>query len=206
MKTSPSNSPSNYTAASQKSPSFSDRIKATRPTRWIRFALVTLLFLAWVAWMQRWWLAVFVILLFDIYITGYIPFTWWKKSKNPAVRGIMSWVDAIVYALSLVYCVFAFVGQNYQIPSGSLEKTLLTGDYLWVNKMVYGPRVPMTPVHFPLVTRPFLLSQIHSSKRAKKCLGIRKRILYGMMAAFVCLSMRPWKSCEMHLRTKVKWI
>lgn len=151
MNTSPSNSPSNYTAASQKSPSFSDRIKATRPTRWIRFALVTLLFLAWVAWMQRWWLAVFVILLFDIYITGYIPFTWWKKSKNPAVRGIMSWVDAIVYALILVYFVFAFVGQNYQIPSGSLEKTLLTGDYLWVNKMVYGPRVPMTPVHFPLV-------------------------------------------------------
>ena len=51
----------------------------------------------------------------------------------------MSWVDAIVYALVLVYFVFAFVGQNYRIPSSSLEKTLLTGDYLWVNKMVYGP-------------------------------------------------------------------
>ena len=101
--------------------------------------------------MQRWWLAVFVILLFDIYITGYIPFSWWKKSKSPVVRSVMSWVDAIVYALILVYFVFAFVGQNYQIPSGSLEKTLLTGDYLWVNKMVYGPRVPMTPVNFPLV-------------------------------------------------------
>ena len=63
----------------------------------------------------------------------------------------MSWVDAIVYALILVYFVFNFIGQNYQIPSSSLEKTLLTGDYLWVNKMVYGPRVPMTPVHFPLV-------------------------------------------------------
>ncbi|MDE6041318.1 MAG: S26 family signal peptidase, partial [Muribaculaceae bacterium] len=132
-------------------PSFSERIRATRPTRWVRFAIVTLLFLAWVAWMQRWWLAVFVILLFDIYITGYIPFSWWKKSKSPVVRSVMSWVDAIVYALILVYFVFAFVGQNYQIPSGSLEKTLLTGDYLWVNKMVYGPRVPMTPVNFPLV-------------------------------------------------------
>ncbi len=128
-----------------------EAIRSTRPTRWVRFAVVALLFLAWVAWMQRWWLAVFVILLFDIYITGYIPFTWWKKSKSPVVRGVMSWVDAIVYALILVYFVFAFVGQNYQIPSGSLEKTLLTGDYLWVNKMVYGPRVPMTPVHFPLV-------------------------------------------------------
>jgi signal peptidase I len=59
-------------------------------------------------------------------------------------------VDAIVYALILVYFIFAFIGQNYQIPSSSLEKSLLVGDYLWVNKMIYGPRVPQTPLHFPL--------------------------------------------------------
>ena len=131
--------------------SFSDRIKSTKTTRWIRFGIVTAIFLAWVAWMGSLWLLIFLPLLFDIYITGYIPFTWWKKSKSRTVRTVMSWVDAIVYALIVVYFVFCFVGQNYQIPSGSLEKTLLTGDYLWVNKMVYGPRVPMTPVHFPLV-------------------------------------------------------
>ncbi len=101
--------------------------------------------------MQSWWLLVFWLLLFDIYITGFIPLTWWKRSRSPLVRTVMSWVDAIVYAIVLVYFVFAFVGQNYQIPSSSLEKTLLTGDYLWVNKAVYGPRVPMTPLHFPLV-------------------------------------------------------
>lgn len=127
------------------------RVKNTKLTRWIRFGLVALLFFAWVAWMGDWWLSIFIFLLFDIYITGFIPFDWWKKSKNKTVRTVMSWVDAIVYALILVYFVFNFVGQNYQIPSSSLEKTLLTGDYLWVNKMVYGPRVPMTPVHFPLV-------------------------------------------------------
>ncbi len=66
----------------------------------------------------------------------------------------MSWVDAIVYAIVVVYFVFAFVGQNYQIPSSSLEKSLLVGDYLWVNKMAYGPRVPMTPVHFPWCRTP----------------------------------------------------
>jgi signal peptidase I len=130
---------------------FKRRVKENRPTRWARFALVAALFFAWVAWLGTWWIAVFIILLFDIYITGYIPFTWWKKSKNALVRTVMSWVDAIVYALILVYFVFNFVGQNYQIPSSSLEKTLLTGDYLWVNKLTYGPRVPITPIHFPLV-------------------------------------------------------
>ena len=134
---------------------FKERVSQIKKTRWVRFALVAILYTAWVAWMGSWWLLIFLFLLFDIYITGYIPFTWWKKSKSGVTRTVMSWVDAIVYALILVYFVFGFVGQNYQIPSSSLEKTLLTGDYLFVNKMTYGPRVPMTPVHFPLVHNRF---------------------------------------------------
>ncbi len=129
---------------------FLERVRSTRKTRWIRFGIVSLIFFLWVIWLGNWWVALAWLLLFDIYITGYIPLTWWKKSKNPAVRTVMSWVDAIVYALVLVYFVFTFIGQNYQIPSSSLEKTLLVGDYLWVNKMAYGPRVPNTPLHFPL--------------------------------------------------------
>ncbi len=129
---------------------FSERIRAVKPSRWLRFAIVSIIFFLWVAWLGNPWVALAWLLLFDIYITGYIPFTAWKKSKNKTFKSVMSWVDAIVYALILVYFVFAFIGQNYQIPSSSLEKTLLTGDYLWVNKFVYGPRVPMTPVHFPL--------------------------------------------------------
>lgn len=129
---------------------FKRRIKEVKTTRWIRFAIVALIFTAWVAWLGSWWVLIFLLLLFDIYITGYIPLTWWKKSPNKTVRGVMSWVDAILYALVLVYFVFTFIGQNYQIPSSSLEKSLLVGDYLWVNKTAYGPRVPMTPIHFPL--------------------------------------------------------
>ncbi len=130
---------------------FMRRIHAVKTTRWVRFAIVAVIFTLWVAWVGNWWLWLFIFLLFDIYITGYIPLTKWKQSKNPVVRSVMSWVDAIVYALVLVYFIFAFIGQNYMIPSSSLEKTLLTGDYLWVNKVTYGPRVPMTPIHFPLV-------------------------------------------------------
>lgn len=134
---------------------FVRRCRDNKATRWVRFGIVTLIYILWTIWMSNAWLLLALPLLFDIYITGYIPFTWWKHSKNKAVRTIMSWVDAIVYALILVYFIFNFIGQNYQIPSSSLERTLLTGDYLWVNKVVYGPRVPMTPVHFPLVHSSF---------------------------------------------------
>ncbi|MDE6785939.1 MAG: S26 family signal peptidase, partial [Muribaculaceae bacterium] len=131
---------------------FSDlrnRLESIRPTRWVRFGIVSLIFFLWVIWMQNPWLLLIWLLLVDIYITGYIPWTWWKKTKEP-VRTVFSWIDAIIYALILVYFIFAFIGQNYKIPSSSLEKSLLVGDYLWVNKTIYGPRVPQTPLHFPL--------------------------------------------------------
>ena len=139
----------------EKNRSFKDRINAVKKTRWIRFAFVSLIFFLWVVWLGNYWVLLVYPLLFDIYITLYIPWNWWKKSKSKAVRTTMSWVDSIVYALVLVYFIFAFVGQNYKIPSSSLEKTLLVGDYLWVNKVCYGPRVPQTPLHFPLCQNTF---------------------------------------------------
>ncbi|MDE6096459.1 MAG: signal peptidase I [Muribaculaceae bacterium] len=129
--------------------SLRERIRKTKTTRWIRFGIVSVLFFLWVIWMGNPWLGLIWLLLLDIYITAYIPWTWWKKTKGPT-RTVMGWIDAIVYALVLVYMIFAFIGQNYKIPSSSLEKSLLVGDYLWVNKTIYGPRVPQTPVHFPL--------------------------------------------------------
>ncbi|MBQ0114486.1 MAG: S26 family signal peptidase [Bacteroidales bacterium] len=127
-----------------------ERLARVKKTRWWRFGIVAAIFVAWVAWLGNWWVLLALPLLADIYLTQFIPWGWWKGIKNKTLHTIMSWVDAIVYALVLVYFLFLFVGQNYQIPSSSLEKTLLTGDFLWVNKMVYGPRVPQTPLHFPL--------------------------------------------------------
>ena len=126
------------------------RLERVKKTRWIRFGIVTFLFIMWVIWLGSWWVILFLPLLADIYLTHYIPLNWWKKSNNKTLRYVMGWVDAIVYALVLVYFIFIYIGQNYKIPSSSLEKTLLVGDYLWVNKMIYGPRVPNTPLHFPL--------------------------------------------------------
>ena len=129
--------------------SFRERISNVKTSRWIRFGLVSLIFFLWVIWMGNPWLLFLWLLLIDIYITGFIPWTWWKGTKG-TTRVVMGWVDAIIYALILVYFIFAFIGQNYMIPSSSLEKSLLVGDYLWVNKALYGPRVPQTPLHFPL--------------------------------------------------------
>ena len=123
--------------------------KATH-AQWIKCAIAIILYLIFLVWVKSWWGLIVVPFIFDIYITKKIPWSFWKKSKNPAVRSIMSWVDAIVFALVAVYFVNIYIFQNYQIPSSSLEKSLLVGDFLYVSKMSYGPRVPNTPLSMPL--------------------------------------------------------
>jgi signal peptidase I len=112
--------------------------------------VVTVLYLLFLLWLRSWLGLIVLPFLFDAYITRKIPWTWWRKSKNPAVVTVMSWVDAIVFALVAVYFVNLYFFQNYVIPSSSLEKSLLTGDYLFVSKMSYGARIPQTPLHIPL--------------------------------------------------------
>ena len=123
--------------------------QATR-TQWIKFAIVTLLYLLFLVWVKSAWGLIVVPFIFDIYISKKIPWTCWKNAENPVVRSVMSWVDAIVFALVAVYFVNIYIFQNYQIPSSSLEKSLLVGDFLYVSKMSYGPRVPNTPLSMPL--------------------------------------------------------
>ena len=130
--------------------SLKERLGRVKKTRWIRFGVVALIYVLWTLWMGNPWLLLGLLLLGDIYLTQFLPWGAWKGWKPGPLRTLMSWVDAIIYALVLVYFLFLFVGQNYQIPSSSLEKSLLTGDFLWVNKVTYGPRVPQTPLHFPL--------------------------------------------------------
>ena len=115
-----------------------------------KFVVVTLLYLAFLLWVKSWWGLIVVPFIYDVYITKKIKWQWWKDSPNSLVRGVMSWVDACVFALVAVYFINLFFFQNYVIPSSSLEKSLLTGDYLYVSKMSYGPRVPQTPLTVPL--------------------------------------------------------
>ena len=117
---------------------------------YIKFGIATVLYLLFLLWVESWWGLLVVPFIFDAYVTKRIPWTWWKKSKNPATRILMSWVDAIVFALVAIYFLNQFFFQNFVIPSSSLEKTLLTGDYLLVSKLSYGPRIPQTPLSMPL--------------------------------------------------------
>lgn len=77
-----------------------------------------------------------------------------KHYHKPASR---EWIDAGVFAIVAATIIRTFVFEAYVIPTGSMEKTLLVNDFLFVNKMSYGARIPQTPLSFPFVhnTMPF---------------------------------------------------
>lgn len=126
-------------------------MKKIEKKQYIKFAIAAILYGLFILWMQNGWLVLGYILLADIYLTKYIPWGAWKKTNNPTLKSIYDWIDDIIFALVAVYFINLFIFQNYQIPSSSLEKSLLVGDYLFVSKVSYGPRVPNTPLSFPLV-------------------------------------------------------
>ncbi len=135
--------------------------KLNMKVQWAKFAVVLALYLLFLVWVESWLGLIVVPFIFDVYITKKIHWQWWKDEEGP-VRFIMSWVDALVFALVAVYFINLFFFQNYVIPSSSLEKSLLTGDYLFVSKVSYGPRIPETPLTMPLTQHTMPLVNVKS--------------------------------------------
>ncbi|RZK86483.1 MAG: signal peptidase I, partial [Pedobacter sp.] len=79
-------------------------------------------------------------------------YKFWQKKKDADKKKktkTREWVDAIVFAVVAATIIRVFFIEAYTIPSGSMERSLLIGDFLFVSKVNYGARVPMTPVAFP---------------------------------------------------------
>jgi signal peptidase I len=73
-----------------------------------------------------------------------------QKIKKARKQGT-EWLKAVLYALLITWLIRLLVLQGFFIPSASMEQTLLTGDFLFINKLAYGPRFPITPLSLPFV-------------------------------------------------------
>ena len=110
-----------------------------------------------------------VLITFGLY-TYYINYT--QKIEHIKDRSLKprtttgEWVSSILFAVVAATIVHTYFMQPFTIPSSSLEKTLLVGDYLFVSKFHYGARVPLTPVALPMVhdTIPVVKTKSYRSK------------------------------------------
>lgn len=86
-------------------------------------------------------------ILFGIFTLG----VWFLLKPKPGQRKsvVREWVDAIIFAVIAATIIRTFFIEAYTIPTPSMEKSLLVGDFLFVSKVSYGARIPMTPLSFP---------------------------------------------------------
>lgn len=131
--------------------------------RWFKFSVVAIIYTLWfVVWSRNLWMLLGLPIIFDLYITKLLNRLFWEpykkqKDKSKGFRELMGWVEAIIFAVVVATVINTYIFQMYKIPTPSMEKSLLVGDYLCVSKIAYGPRMANTPLSFPLVhnTMPF---------------------------------------------------
>ncbi len=116
--------------------------------KYFKFGVVALLYTLWVIWLNSYWWLLGLIIIFDYYVTKKVNWTFWKK-RDQKNSTFIEWLDALIFAVIAVTFINIFFFQNYKIPTGSMEKTLLIGDHLYVSKLAYGPKIPNTPLSFP---------------------------------------------------------
>jgi len=125
-------------------------------SKFFKFGIAAVLYILWVIWMGNFWWLFGLPVVFDIYVSKRVNWSFWKKrtGKNHVV---IEWLDALIFAVVAVTLINIFLFQNYRIPTPSMEKSLLVGDHLAVSKVAYGPRMPNTPLAFPFTqnTMPF---------------------------------------------------
>ena len=75
------------------------------------------------------------------------------KSKHGVYR-VWEWTKSVAVALVIWYLVTSLLVQAFRIPSGSMERTLLSGDFLFANKALYGAEIPLIGARLPALREP----------------------------------------------------
>jgi signal peptidase I len=116
--------------------------------KYFKFGVVSILYVLFVIWLRNYWFLLGLPVIYDMYISKKVNWTFWKKrdGKNNAV---IEWLDALIFAVVAVTLINIYLFQNYKIPTPSMESTMLVGDHLYVSKVAYGPRAPISPLSFP---------------------------------------------------------
>ncbi|MDC6352178.1 signal peptidase I [Zeaxanthinibacter sp. PT1] len=97
------------------------------------------------------WLVILTLGFYIYYVNYSLDVTYVEDRSLKPKTALGEWVSSIVFAIVAATLVHTYFIQPYVIPTGSLEKTLLVGDFLFVSKFHYGARIPMTTVAAPMV-------------------------------------------------------
>ena len=119
------------------------KIRDLLHNKWVGFTLAALLYTLWfVVWTGNLWLLLGLPVIFDLYITKFFYRYVWSHNvkmcrQSKVYKTVYEWVNAIIFATVVATLVHIFLFQMYVIPTSSMERSLLVGDYLYVSKVAY---------------------------------------------------------------------
>ena len=118
--------------------------------KYFRFGVAVFIYILFVIWLRNFWFLLGIPVVFDIYVSKKVNWSFWKsrKKKNNV---IIEWLDALIFAVVAGSLIDLFLFQYYTIPTPSMEGSLLVGDHLYVSKTAYGPRSPNPPLAIPFL-------------------------------------------------------
>ncbi|MDR1059401.1 MAG: signal peptidase I [Treponema sp.] len=112
-----------------------------------------------------------------------------KKEKQQAKNPVLDWIEAFLWAAGVVLLINQYLFQAYQIPSGSMIDTLLIGDRVFVNKIVYGPELLPGLAKIPSPVKPkrndIIIFENPSYISRGPVFDIAQRIIYMLTISLV---------------------
>ena len=150
-------------------------IKTIFRNKWTKFSIAAVIYtLLFVVWTGNPWMLFGLVFIYDYFISR-LFYKYIGRcneelcAKSKLYNSIYGWIDAIVWAAVVATLIHLFIFQLYVVPTSSMEKTILIGDYLYVSKLTYGPQVPQTPLSVPFVhnTMPFSTTKKSFSEKIK---------------------------------------
>jgi len=137
--------------------------------RWriIGFIITALFWSIIMVWTQIWYPLILNLVIFDIFISRKVDWTLRKYRLPRFLQSTIEWTSLLVLALVSSFAIKTLFVEAYKNPTPSMEETLLTGDYIFVSKLSYGPRLPGTPLAIPFYHNKLPTGQKSYSERLK---------------------------------------
>jgi signal peptidase I len=153
------------------------KISASRK-EYIKFSIWSILYILLIIWFEYYFLLTGLLFLADYFLFHIIP---WRKLNGiinipERFTSSLEWTKAILVAFLLTMSFKILFLEAYKIPTPSMEKTLLVGDYLFVSKIGYGPKLPNTPFSIP-----FLPNMLPNGRRTY---SMHKELPYKRLKGF----------------------
>lgn len=143
--------------------------------RYLGFALTGLFWSLLSIWTNLWYLMVLNLVLFDLFITKKVDWTLRRYGLPHHLQSAIEWFFILILAILVSFSVKVLFVEAYKIPTPSMEETLLAGDYIFVSKLAYGPRLPETPLAIP-----FYHNKLPSGKKSySERINMPYKRLYG---------------------------